>query len=213
MKPSDIEPRSFAIIDAEAGSHDFDSETWQIVRRMIHTTADFEYMRTIRIHPDAIRSGIAALRAGKPIFTDTEMARSGIRKAEAARMGVSVACRIADPAVRELAESEGVTRARAAVDAVLPQLDGAIYAVGNAPTALLRLVELIRRGVARPALVVGLPVGFVNAAESKAELLETDIPSIANVGRKGGSNVAAAVINALLILAESTQPQREETVQ
>jgi precorrin-8X/cobalt-precorrin-8 methylmutase len=213
MKPSDIEPRSFAIIDAEAGPHDFDPETWRVVRRMIHTTADFEYMRTIRIHPDAIRSGIAALRAGKPIFTDTEMARSGIRKAEAARMDVSVACRIADPAVRELAESEGVTRARAAVDAVLPQLDGAIYAVGNAPTALLRLVELIRRGVARPALVVGLPVGFVNAAESKAELLETDTPFITNVGRKGGSNVAAAVVNALLILAESTQPQREETVQ
>jgi precorrin-8X/cobalt-precorrin-8 methylmutase len=99
------------------------------------------------------------------------------------------------------------------VDAVLPQLNGAIYAVGNAPTALLRLNELIRRGVTRPALVIGLPVGFVNAAESKAELLETDIPYITNVGRKGGSNVAASVVNALLILAQSTQPQREETVE
>lgn len=211
MKPSDIEPRSFAIIDAEAGPHDFAPDAWQIVRRMIHTTADFDYLRTVRIHPDAIRSGIAALRAGKPIFTDTEMARSGIRKAEAGRMGVSVSCRIADPTVRRLAESEGVTRAQAAVDAALPHLDGAIYAVGNAPTALLRLVELIGRGVTRPSLVIGLPVGFVNAAESKAELLETDIPSIANVGRKGGSNVAAAVVNALLILADSTQSQREET--
>lgn len=213
MKPADIEPRSFAIIDEEAGPHDFDPETWQVVRRMIHTTADFEYMKTVRIHPEAVERGISALRAGKPVFTDTEMARSGIRKAEAARMGVSVSCRITDPTVRRLAESEGITRSQAAVDAVLPQLNGAIYAVGNAPTALLRLNELIRRGVARPALVIGLPVGFVNAAESKAELLETDIPHITNVGRKGGSNVAAGVVNALLILAQSTQPQREETVE
>lgn len=213
MKPADIEPRSFAIIDEEAGPHDFDHRTWQVVRRMIHTTADFEYMRTIRVHPEAIERGISALRAGKPVFTDTEMARSGIRKAEATQMGVSVSCRIADSTVRRLAESEGITRSQAAVDAVLPQLNGAIYAVGNAPTALLRLNELIRRGVTRPALVIGLPVGFVNAAESKAELLETDIPYITNVGRKGGSNVAAGVVNALLILAQSTQPQREETVE
>jgi precorrin-8X/cobalt-precorrin-8 methylmutase len=213
MKPADIEPRSFAIIDEEAGPHDFDHWTWQVVRRMIHTTADFEYMKTVRIHPEAIERGISALRAGKPVFTDTEMARAGIRKAEATQMGVSVSCRIGDATVRRLAESEGITRSQAAVDAVLPQLNGAIYAVGNAPTALLRLNELIRRGVTRPALVIGLPVGFVNAAESKAELLETDIPYITNVGRKGGSNVAASVVNALLILAQSTQPQREETVE
>lgn len=209
MKPTDIETRSFAIIDAEAGPHGFTSDAWSIVRRMIHTTADFEYIEKVRLHPKAIESGLAALRSGRPIFTDTEMVRAGIRKADATRMGVSVSCRITDATVGRLAQSEGITRSQAAVDAVLPQLNGAIYAVGNAPTALLRLNELIRRGAATPALVVGLPVGFVNAAESKAELLELPVPYITNVGRKGGSNVAASVVNALLILAASSHPQQE----
>lgn len=209
MKPTDIETRSFAIIDAEAGPRGFAPDAWSVVRRMIHTTADFEYLETVRLHPAAIESGLAALRSGRPIFTDTEMVRAGIRKADAARMGVSVSCRITDATVGRLAQSEGITRSQAAVDAVLPQLNGAIYAVGNAPTALLRLNELIRRGTATPALVIGLPVGFVNAAESKAELLELPVPHITNVGRKGGSNVAASVVNALLILAASSHLQQE----
>ncbi len=201
MKPEAIESLSFSIIDTEAGSHDFPPEQWNIVRRMIHTSADFEYMQTVRFHPEALSAGLRAIREGKAIITDTEMARSGIRKADAARFGMSVSCLIGDEKVRELAKKSGETRAKAAVDAALPLMKGGIYVIGNAPTALLRILELIKEGKAEPSLIVGLPVGFVNAAESKEELIQTDIPFISNTGRKGGSNLAAAVVNALLIMA------------
>jgi precorrin-8X/cobalt-precorrin-8 methylmutase len=201
MKPNDIETLSFKIIDDEAGPHDFSPEAWQIVRRMIHTSADFEYMQSVKFHPKAIESGIAAIRGGHPIFTDTNMARVGIRKGETSRFGVEVSCLIADKAIGESAKELGITRAKAAVDAALEGIGGGIYVVGNAPTALLRLIEKINAGAPPPALIVGLPVGFVNAAESKAELIEVDVPYISNVGRKGGSNVAASVVNALAIMA------------
>ncbi|MBL0713778.1 MAG: precorrin-8X methylmutase, partial [Desulfosarcina sp.] len=164
-------------------------------------SADFEYMHTTRIHPGAIAAGLDALRNGCTIVTDTNMARAGIRKNEIGRFGGSVECLIKDPKVAQVARASGGTRAMAAVDAAIPLLKGGIYVIGNAPTALLRLMELIRAGEAKPALVVGLPVGFVNAAESKNELVQMDIPHISNVGRKGGSNVAASVINALAIMA------------
>lgn len=201
MKPNEIETLSFQIIDDEAGPHDFSPEAWRIVRRMIHTSADFEYMQSVRFHPQAIDAGIAAIRGGHPIFTDTNMARVGIRKGETSHFGVEVSCLIADKSIGETAEKLGITRAKAAVDAALERINGGIYVVGNAPTALLRLIERINDGAARPALIVGLPVGFVNAAESKADLIETDVPYISNVGRKGGSNVAASVVNALAIMA------------
>ncbi|MFZ7124554.1 MAG: precorrin-8X methylmutase [Desulfobacterales bacterium] len=201
MKPASIEEKSFAIIDAEAGDHDFPPDQWAIVRRMIHTSADFDYMRTIRFHPLAVTAGIDAIRKGKAITTDTQMARSGIRSAEVRRFGCRLECMITEPTVVRAAAEAGTTRAAAAVDASLPVVDGGIYVVGNAPTALLRLIELVRAGKADPALIVGLPVGFVNAAESKAELATLDRPFITNEGRKGGSNVAAAVVNALLIMA------------
>ena len=201
MKPHEIESLSFEIIDREAGDHGFDADQWEIVRRMIHTSADFEYMETVRFHPLAISRGIEAIRYGKSIITDTEMARAGIRKASVAAFGGSVNCLIGQADVKMYAEKAGTTRAKAAVDMALPLMTGGIYVIGNAPTALLRLMEQIRAGQADPALIVGLPVGFVNAAESKAELVETDIPFISNVGRKGGSNVAASVVNALLIMA------------
>ncbi len=201
MKPDDIEALSFKIIDQEAGEHDFTPEKWAVVRRMIHTSADFEYMNTVRFYPDAIQKGIDAIRAGKPIFTDTEMARSGIRKGEPARFGGSVTCLIGDPQVKAYALQAGVTRARAAVDRAAQEMTDGIYVIGNAPTALLHLIKLMRQGKARPALVIGLPVGFVNAAESKEELTRTDFPYITNLGRKGGSNVAASVVNALSIMA------------
>jgi len=201
MKPEEIEKTSFAIIDEEAGGHDFPEDQWEIVRRMIHTTADFEFMESVRFHPGAVEAGVAAIRNGGPVFTDTNMARVGLRKKEMERFGVTAACLIAEPAVREIAEKKRITRAQAAVDAAADQMEGGIYVVGNAPTALLRLIELIREGLARPALVVGLPVGFVNAAESKYELISMDFPFISNMGRKGGSNLAAAVVNALLIMA------------
>lgn len=201
MKPQEIESQSFNIIDEEAGDHGFTPSEWSIVRRMIHTSADFEYKDSIRIHPQAIAAGIGAIRNGSNIITDTNMARVGIRKADLEPYGTKVNCLMADPQIGEIARSKGTTRARAAVDAAVSQMAGGIYVIGNAPTALLRLIELVNEAKARPALIVGLPVGFVNAAESKAELVALDYPYISNVGRKGGSNVAASVVNALIILA------------
>ena len=197
LPPDEIEKRSFAIIDSEAGNHDWPPDAWTIVRRMVHTTADFEYVGSVRMHKDAISRGCQAIRSGCTIFTDTNMARSGISARRLAPFGVKVECFMADPGVAELARQNDTTRAVAAVDAVLDRLDGAIYVVGNAPTALLRLVERIQTGDARPALVVGLPVGFVNAAESKDAVAGIDYPYITALGRKGGSGVAASVINAL----------------
>lgn len=201
MKPEQIEALSFSIIDSEAGAHGFPADQWRVVQRMIHTSADFDYLQSVRFHPRAIDAGVAAIRSGCTIVTDTQMARAGIRKAELARFGVSATCYIGDPRVRQQAAQGGSTRAHAAVDAAVGDMAGGIFVVGNAPTALLRLLELVRGGAARPALVVGLPVGFVNAAESKAALVQSDIPYITNVGRKGGSNVAASVVNALAKLA------------
>ena len=201
MKPHEIEEQSFAIIDAEAGPHEFSTDQWQIVRRMIHTSADFEYMTSARFHPRAVAAGVQVIRSGGTIFTDTNMARTGIKQKELADFGGQARCLMASPEISRLAREGGTTRAKAAVDAVAGDLDNGIYAVGNAPTALLRLIELIGDGRARPSLVIGLPVGFVNAAESKAALLELDVPFITNVGRKGGSNVVASVVNALILLA------------
>ena len=201
MKPDEIEALSFKIIDEEAGRHDFPSDKWSVVRRMIHTTADFEYIRSVRFHPDAISCGITALRNGKKIVTDTNMARVGLRKHDLAHFGVETKCFMTDPVVIKIADETGTTRAKSAVDAAMADMKEGIYVIGNAPTALLRLVELVQAGKAQPALIVGLPVGFVNAAESKAALMELDHPYISNVGRKGGSSLAASVVNALAIMA------------
>ena len=202
MKPDEIETLSFKIIDQEAGPHGFSDEQWPVVRRMIHTSADFEYKDSVRFHPDAVAAGMAALRAGKSIITDTNMARVGIRQRDLKPLGVTLTCYMNAGVVHENAKSGGTTRAHAAVDAAISDMAGGIYVIGNAPTALLHLIERIKEEKAQPALIIGLPVGFVNAAESKAELLKQDSPPyITNVGRKGGSNVAAAVVNALAILA------------
>ena len=205
MKPDDIERTSFAIIDREAGKHDFSEPQWCIVRRMIHTTADFDFKEMVRFHPEAISAGIRAIRQGRTVITDTNMARAGIRSKDLAQFGVVVKCYMNDPLIHAKAQTNGTTRARAAVDMAAADMADGIYVVGNAPTALLRLIELVNEKKARPALIVGLPVGFVNAAESKAALMETGYPYISNVGRKGGSNVAASVVNALAILAKKEQ--------
>lgn len=202
MKPHEIEAKSFAIIDAEAGPHNFAPDEWKIVRRMIHTTADFEYMQMVRISNNAVAAGINAIRNGCTVITDTNMAKTGIRKDLLAGFGSRCECLMADPQVAEQATERGVTRARVAVEKAAHMMENGIYVVGNAPTALLHLLDMINNKAANPALVVGLPVGFVNAAESKAALVETKIPYISNVGRKGGSNVAASVINALALIAK-----------
>ena len=201
MKPDEIEQLSFQIIEQEIGAHHLTDEQWLIVRRMIHTSADFEYRDTVRFHPDAIEAGLEAIRSGKNIITDTNMARVGIRKKELDQFGASTACFMNDPAIHRQAQAGNLTRARVAVDMAVGDMEGGIYVVGNAPTALMRLVELVIEHKAQPALIIGLPVGFVNAAESKAALMELDYPFISNVGRKGGSNVAASVVNALAIMA------------
>lgn len=203
MKPHEIERLSFEIIEQEAGSHDFTDHQWQIVRRMIHTSADFDYMKTIRFHPQAIPAGLNAIRSGNNILTDTNMAKSGIRGKDLSRFNGAVHCLINDPSVARTAKNEGTTRAQAAVDAATDLMTGGIYVVGNAPTALIRLMALVREKKIDPALIIGLPVGFVNAAESKEALSQMNIPYVTNLGRKGGSNVAAAVVNALILILDS----------
>jgi precorrin-8X/cobalt-precorrin-8 methylmutase len=201
MKPEDIEALSFKIIDNEAGEHHFSSDQWQIVRRMIHTSADFEYMKTVHFHRNAISAGINAIFRGNNIITDTNMAKAGIRENRLKYFNASVQCLIADEKVIETSKKTGKTRAQTAVDFSIPDMENGIYVIGNAPTALLRLIELVKENKANPALIIGLPVGFVNAEESKAALMEMDYPFISNAGRRGGSNIAASVVNALIEMA------------
>lgn len=202
-EPGEIEQRSFAIIDSEVPEpRPFEEAQWEVVRRMIHTTADFELHSLVMFHNEAVSAGIAALRNGCVIITDTEMARAGIGSRRIDRWGCRVECHMADAEVAQRAKEEGITRAMAAVELVAETMTGGILVIGNAPTALLRLVDYMDEGVCRPALVVGMPVGFVNAAESKELLLrQATTPYVTIRGRKGGSAVAASVVNALAELA------------
>ncbi len=203
MKPEEIEVESFRIIDNEAGEHDWPDAEWQIVRRAVHTSADFEYVKSMVFSEGAVEQGIAAIRSGCGIVTDTTMALSGISKVRLARFGNSVSCHVADPDVVQAAKQEGITRSIAAMRKAVRDPGNRIFVIGNAPTALFELLRLTDLGMADPALIIGLPVGFVGAEESKNALASMDHPHpfITNMGRKGGSNVAAAVVNALAILA------------
>ena len=196
--PQAIEKRSFEIIGEELGSIHFPEETDSIVRRVIHTTADFEYARLIEFKNDAVNSGLKALAAGKKIYADTMMIKSAVNSRAMAMQGVEMVNYVHDEDVRAEAKERGVTRSTVAMEKAIKNGDVGIFAIGNAPTALIRLCELVREGAARPSLVVGVPVGFVNVVESKEMLAATDVPYIAAMGRKGGSPVASAVVNALL---------------
>lgn len=198
-----IEADSFAIIDREAGAHGFAPAEWAVVRRVIHATADFEFLRLMHLHPAAVTAGIAALQGGCPILVDVQMIRSGLNEDRLAAYGCRVHAFIADEDVIRSATAGNSTRAIEAMRKAhrLGLLDGAIVAVGNAPTALLEVVRLAREAAARPALVIGVPVGFVSAAESKEAVLELDVPHIVSRGRKGGSPIAVAIIHALLLLS------------
>lgn len=198
MGPEEIERASMAIIGREMGDWAGPAENLPVLKRVIHTTADFDFVRNLLFSPNAVRLGREALRRGVTVVTDTAMAAAGIGKPAAARWGVSVVCRMADPDVRDEALRRGVTRAVVSMERAVAETPDAIFAIGNAPTALIRLCELVREGAARPSLVVGVPVGFVNVVESKEMLAATDVPYIAAMGRKGGSPVASAVVNALL---------------
>lgn len=203
MKPEDIETASFQIIDSEAGEHGWPDAEWQVVRRVVHTSADFEYVRSMVLSDGVIGMAVAALKSGAGIVTDTNMALSGISKARLVPFGCSVSCHVSDPDVAELARREGITRSIAAMRKAAADSSNRIFVIGNAPTALFELLRLMREGQADPALIIGLPVGFVGAEESKNALAADghNVPFITNIGRKGGSNVAAAVVNALAILA------------
>lgn len=198
MKPADIEKRSFAIITEELGGRTFPEGVAEVVKRVIHTSADFDYADNLCFSPDAVEQAKAALEAGATIVTDTNMALAGISKPTIAKLGGRAVCLMADEAVAREAKARGVTRATVSMEHAA-KLDGPlIFAIGNAPTALIRLHELIEEGAVSPALVIGVPVGFVNVVESKELFLGGDTPYIIARGRKGGSNVAAAIVNALL---------------
>lgn len=205
--PGDIERTSLAIIAEELARRGLTPPPEQeaVVRRVVHATADFEYAENLRFTPEAVRRGAEALAAGAVIVTDTNMALAGVSKPTLAKLGGAAFCYMADPAVAAAAKEAGTTRAVAAMKYAARQHPGAVFAVGNAPTALFALCDAMEAGDFRPALIIGVPVGFVNVVESKERLMslceKLGVPAIAAMGRKGGSSVAAAVCNALLYTA------------
>ena len=208
VKPSEIEARSFEIIAKELADRGIalDAEKDPVIRRAIHTSADFDYAHTLCFSDDAVRTAKDLIRSGADIVTDTNMALTGINKKRLAAYGGSARCYMADETVAAEAKERGITRAsvsmeHAARDAIASGRK-TIFAIGNAPTALITLREMYDEGIFVPDFVIGVPVGFVNVVEAKELILETDIPHIVNRGRKGGSNVAAAIVNALLYTME-----------
>ena len=193
MKPQDIEKRSFEIITAELGERTFPAGIAEVVKRVIHTTADFDYADSLAFSPAK-----AALAAGATVVTDTNMALSGVSKATLAKLGGKAVCLMADEQVASEAKARGVTRAVVSMEHAAQFEGPLLFAIGNAPTALIRLHELIEEGIVAPALVIGVPVGFVNVVEAKELFIGGDTPYIIARGRKGGSNVAASIVNALL---------------
>lgn len=198
IKPMDIEKRSFEIITELLGDRRLDPENELVIKRVIHTSADFDYADNLVFSSHAVSKGIEALRAGCDIVTDTQMAKAGINKTILGSLGGEVHCFMSDPDVAQEAKERGVTRAIVSMERAASLPKSCIYAIGNAPTALISLYEQIKAGKVKPALIIGVPVGFVNVVESKELILGTDLPYIVARGRKGGSNVAAAICNALL---------------
>ncbi|MDH4263600.1 MAG: precorrin-8X methylmutase [Spirochaetia bacterium] len=202
IQPQEIEQESFRIIDEEIGAHKFSTQEYPVVRRVIHATADFDLGKSLLFHPTAIKSGIDALKKGKNIIADVGMVQTGISKARVEKNGCKVLTYISNPVVIEEAKKLNLTRSIMATRLAVVENPEGIFVIGNAPTALLELIRLIKEDKIRPSLVIGLPVGFVSAAESKEELAKLDIPFITNIGRKGGTPAAVAAFNALSILSE-----------
>lgn len=201
-QPQEIEAKSFEIITEEIGEHPFTAEQYPVVQRVIHASADFDLGRSMVFHPRAIEAGIEAIRSGKIVAADVQMIQAGISKPRIGKFGGEVKVYISDPDVIEEAKRLNTTRAIIATRKAIKEAEGGIFAIGNAPTALLELIRLVKTGEAKPGLIVGMPVGFVSAAESKEELAKLDVPFITNLGRKGGSPVTVAAINAIAIMAE-----------
>ena len=198
ISPEEIEKKSFEMITEELGELVLDAEKASIIKRVIHTTADFEYVHNLLFSENVVEIAKEAFRNGACIITDTQMAKSGINKKALEKWGCEVHCFISDEDVAIEAKSRGTTRAEAAIDKALKLDKPLIFAVGNAPTALIRLAELMRLNQIQPQLIIGVPVGFVNVVGSKELIIESNAPYIVARGRKGGSNVAAAICNAIL---------------
>jgi precorrin-8X/cobalt-precorrin-8 methylmutase len=201
LDPEKIEAKSFEIIEQEMVGHGFGPEEWMVVRRIIHATADFDLGRSVVFHPGAISSGIEAIRQGCAIVADVQMVQVGISRISCSRFGNPVFCSIGDRDVAQRAKAAGLTRAIISMRKVRKKLHGGIVAIGNAPTALLEVIRLVQEEGIVPALIIGVPVGFVSAAEAKEELSKLHTPYITNRGRKGGTPVAVATVNALLGLS------------
>ena len=197
IPPAEIERRSFELIEQEL-PHPLDPIQAPIIKRVIHTTADFSYADSLCFSEHAIETAREALRQGASIITDTNMAKAGINKSRLAAYGGEVHCFMADEDVAEEAKKRGITRAAVSMEKSAVMGENYIYAIGNAPTALIRLYELIQEGKVNPRLIIGVPVGFVHVVEAKELIMKADVPYIVARGRKGGSNVAAAICNALL---------------
>lgn len=199
--PSDIERRSFEIIESEL-PHEIDSEVKSVVKRVIHTTADFDYADNLYFSQNVVNIIKSAIKNGADIVTDTQMAKSGINKKRLALFGGETHCFMSDEDVAEKAKKNGTTRAAASMEKAAQLKKNVIFAIGNAPTALIKLYELIKAGKVNPIAIIGVPVGFVNVVQAKELIMTAGVPCIVARGRKGGSNVAAAVCNALIYDAE-----------
>ena len=198
VKPREIETRSFEIITQELGERKLPADQELIIKRCIHTSADFDYADNLCFSENAVEKAMDAIKGGACIVTDTQMAKSGINKRALARYGGEVFCFMSDEDVAAQAKENGTTRATASMDKAASLKRPLIFAIGNAPTALVRLYELIEEEKIRPELIIGVPVGFVNVVQSKELIMQTDVPYIVARGRKGGSNIAACIVNALL---------------
>lgn len=208
-KGQSIEDASMQMIEDEIGPHPYNEKEWPIVRRIIHSTADFDFADKNRIifHKDAIESGMKALKNGCSIVVDVNGVIGGLNKQNPKDFGNNIVCNISKPEIMELAKKEGKTRSQVSMRTAKSDIDGGVVAIGNAPTALQEVIKMVKEGIVMPALIIGIPVGFICAAESKEELSKLEeVPFITNLGRKGGSSSASAIINAIfkLIRAESS---------
>ena len=208
-KGQSIEDASMQMIEDEIGTHQYNEKQWPIVRRVIHSTADFDFAGKNKIifHKDAIDSSMNALKNGCSIVVDVNGVIGGLNKQNPKDFGNNIVCNISNPEIMELAKKEGKTRSQVSMRTAISDIDGGVVAIGNAPTALLEVIQMIKEGSVKPALIIGIPVGFISAAESKDELSKLEeVPFITNIGRKGGSSSASAIINAIfkLIRAESS---------
>ena len=201
-KGQSIEDQSMEIIESEIGKHDYNEKEWPIVRRIIHATADFDFAKDNKIifHKDAIQNGINALKSGCNIIVDVNGVIGGLNKQNLKDFGNNAICNISHPQIVEEARKYNKTRAQTSMRMAASDMNGGIVVIGNAPTALLEVIQMIKEGVTTPALVIGIPVGFVSSPESKEALLILDVPYITNKGRKGGSPCASSIVNALFKL-------------